>query len=170
MTGGMTEDTMTTTPLPVAQDVRELVEGLLGRAVDAHPAARGVDLKTSRENLAGTYVTDSGGLAAVVLVDLAAAARLGACLGLVAAKTADQAIKDGLLPVRLGENVAEVLNVAASLFNADGTPHLRLASVYGGEVPVPADVAALAKMFAPRLDLELEVAGYGTGGWSVVVR
>ena len=118
-----------TTPLPVAQGVRELVEGLLGRPVEARPATKGVDLTASRENLAGAYVTDRGDLAAAILVDLAAAARLGACLGLVPAKAADQAVRDGLLPVQLGENVAEVLNVAASLFNAEHAPHLRLSGV-----------------------------------------
>jgi hypothetical protein len=158
-----------TTPLPVAQAIRELAEGLLGRAVEVRPAHAGVDLKRNRENLVGAYVTDTGQLRAVVLVDLAAAARVGAALGLAPRSAADDAIKAGLLPVGLGENVAEVLNVAASLFNAEGAPHLRLLAVYGGDAPVPADVAAAAAAFAPRLDLELDVSGYGTGGWSVVL-
>lgn len=161
---------MSVTPLPTAQAMCELVEGLLGRTVEAHPAHRGVDLAKNRENLAGTYVTNEGRTAALILVDLAAAARLGAALGLAPRSAADAAIKDGLLPVQLGENVAEVLNVAASLFNADGAPHLRLAAVYGGDVPAPAEVAAWAKGSGPRLDLELDVAGYGTGGWSVLLR
>ncbi len=161
---------MTVTPLPVPQQVRELVEGLLGRSVEARTVTRGVDLRASRENLVGTYVSDDGHVSAVILVDLAAAARLGAALGLAPRGGADDAVKSGLLPVRLGENVAEVLNVAASLFNADGAPHLRLDSVYGGDMPVPADIATLSKAYSPRLDLELDVAGYGTGTWSVVLR
>ena len=161
---------MSVTPLPSAQAVRELVEGLLGRAVESHSAHQGVDLARNRENLVGTYVTDEGHAAALIMVDLAAAARLGAALGLAPRTAADAAIKGGLLPVQLGENVAEVLNVAASLFNADGAPHLRLASVYGGDVPAPAEVAAWAKSFVPRLDLELDVAGYGTGTWSILLR
>jgi hypothetical protein len=161
---------MTATPLPVAQDVRELVEGLLGRPVEAHPAHKGVDLKQNRENLVGAYVTDDGHVHALVLVDLAAAARLGAALGLAPRTAADDAVKAGLLPVQLGDNVAEVLNVAASLFNAEGAPHLRLLSVYGGDVPAPADVAQWAAAYAPRIDLELDIAGYGAGGWSIVLR
>ena len=58
------------TPLPVAQEVRELVEGLLGRAVESHTAAKGVDLKQNRENLVGVYVTDEGHSVAIILVDL----------------------------------------------------------------------------------------------------
>ncbi len=157
------------TPLPVAQEVRELVEGLLGRPVEARAAHKGVDLKQNRENLVGAYVTDTGQVSALVLVDLAAAARLGAALGLAPRSAADDAVKSGLLPVQLGDNVAEVLNVAASLFNADGAPHLRLLSVYGGDVPAPADVAQWAKAFSPRVDLELDISGYGTGGWSIVL-
>lgn len=159
-----------TTPLPVAQAVRELVEGLLGRSVEVRPARAGVDLKANRENLVGAYVTDVGHVSAVILVDLAAAARMGAALGLAPRSSADDAIRAGLLPVQLGENIGEVLNVAASLFNADGAPHLRLLSVYGGDAPVPADVATAAKAPAPRVDLELDVSGYGTGGWSIVLR
>lgn len=157
-------------PLPVAQEVRELVEGLLGRHVDAYSAHQGVDLKQNRENLVGTYVTDAGQVAALVLVDLACAARLGAALGLAPKSAADDAVKKGILPPQLGENTAEVLNVAASLFNHEGAPHLRLDSVYGGDIPVPADVAQWAKAFSPRIDLELDVNGYGSGIWSVVLR
>ena len=161
---------MTATRLPVAQEVRELVENLLGRGVEAHPAAAGVELdRQHRENLVGAYATDEGCLHALVLVDLAAAARLGAALGLAPRAAADGAVTAGLLPVQFGENVAEVLNVAASLFNTDGAPHLRLLAVYGGDAPVPAEVAAAAKALAPRLDLELDVAGYGTGLWSAVL-
>lgn len=157
-------------PLPVPQDVRELIEGLLGRAVEAHTVTKGVDLKQSRENLAGTYVSDDGHTAALILVDLAAAARLGAALGLTPSRAADDAVRSGILPIPLAENVFEVLNVAASLFNHDGAPHLRLASVYGGDIPAPADIATWSKAFAPRLDLELDISGYGTGTWSIILR
>ena len=57
------------TPLPTQQDVRELVEGLLGRHVDAFGAHEGVKLERNRENLVGTYVTDDGHVNALVLVD-----------------------------------------------------------------------------------------------------
>ena len=69
------------TQLPVAQAVRELVEGLLGRPVGVRPAHAGVDLKKNRENLVGAYVTDVGHLAALVLVDQPLAAHLGAAKG-----------------------------------------------------------------------------------------
>lgn len=157
------------TPLPTQQDVRELVEGLLGRHVDAYGAHEGVKLERNRENLVGTYVTDEGRVNALVMVDVACAARVGAALGLTPKGTADDAVKQGILPVQLGENVAEVLNVAASLFNTDGAPHLRLLSVYGGDIPAPADVVQWSKRFTPRVDLELDVSGYGSGIWSVVI-
>ena len=157
------------TPLPTQQEVRELVEQLLGRRVDTHVAHEGVDLVRNRENLAGTFVTDGGHVNALVMVNVACAARLGAALGLAPRAAADDVIKQGILPVQLGENVAEVLNVAASLFNVEGAPHLRLVNVYGGDVPAPADVVQWSKKFAPRLDLELDVSGYGSGIWSIVV-
>ena len=97
------------TPLPTQQDVRELVEGLLGRHVDAFGAHDGVDLKRNRENLVGTYVSDDGHDSALIMADVACSARVGAALGLAPKSAADDAVHQGILPVQLGEPPADRL-------------------------------------------------------------
>ena len=46
------------------------------------------------------------------------------------ARTAAGAVEEGVLPPTLSENAGEILNVMASLFNAEGAPHVRLDALY----------------------------------------
>jgi hypothetical protein len=66
------------------------------------------------------------------------------------------------------DNVAEVLNVVATAFNVPGTSHVRLAELFGPGELLPADVSTLSDSSAVRLDLTLDVAGYGEARLSVV--
>ena len=57
----------------------------------------------------------------------------------------------------------------ASTLNAPGAPHARLYEMYGPNVSLPADVAALTARTGERLDVVLSIAGYGDVHVSVVV-
>jgi hypothetical protein len=155
------------TPLPNAKEVRDLVEGLLGRDVEVQTGGAMVDPAAGA--LVGTYVDRAMALQAVVLLDLPLAAHVGAAIGLVPAHTSAEAAADGVLPPALAENAAEVLNVIASLFNADGAPHLKLDTVHAPGTPLPADVASWALAYVRRTDLDVEVSGYGGGSFSLLV-
>ncbi|MFP3713997.1 hypothetical protein [Puerhibacterium sp. TATVAM-FAB25] len=154
------------TPLPNAKEVRDLVEGLLGRDVEVQTGGAMVDPAGA---LVGTYVDRTRALQAVVLLDLPLAAHVGAAIGLVPAHASAEAAADGVLPPTLAENAAEVLNVIASLFNADGAPHLKLDTVHAPGAPLPADVASWALAYVRRTDLDVEVSGYGRGSFSLLV-
>src|SRR3546814_7319002 len=73
-----------------------------------------------------SYVDDSLQLAALVVCDLPMSAHAGAAIGLVPPDQALAAIADGALTDALAENLYEVLNIAAAMFNVDGAPHVRL--------------------------------------------
>ena len=159
--------TLESTRLPGRAAIRSLVEDLLGRPVElsdgdpvtAHPA-----------NVVAVYVNDSLGLAAVIVVDLAGAARLGGALGMLPSGGVNDAIDDNDVSGMLQDNCCEVLNVLAATFNVAGAPHVRLYEMYGPEASLPADVAALTARTGERLDVELSIAGYGDVRVSVVVR
>lgn len=156
------------TPLPPARDVRELLEGLLGRGVDVTTGGAMVDPAAGA--LVGVYVDRLLRLRALVLMDVPLAAHVGAALGLVPARTAAEAAELGALPPALAENAGEVLNVTASLFNAEGAPHVRLDTIYEApDQPLPADVAQWVHAYVRRVDLTVEVDGYGAGAWSLLV-
>ena len=57
----------------------------------------------------------------------------------------------------------------ASLFNADGAPHLRLTNVTPPGQALAADAQKLLMAYVPRLDVTMEIPGYGGGALSVVV-
>lgn len=157
------------TPLPAALEVRELLEGLLGRDVEATVGAAAVDPNQHPGAVVGVYVDDNLKLSAVVVVDLALACHAGAAIALIPACTAADAVEQGAITPMLFDNTAEILNVASSLFNADGAPHLRLYETYAPREALPADVATWVLAYVRRLDMELEVAGYGRGRASVLV-
>ncbi|MCL3860896.1 hypothetical protein [Actinotalea sp. K2] len=157
------------TPLPAALEVRELIEGLLGRDVGGTVGTGAVDPAQHPGAVVGVYVDNLLKLKALVVLDMPLAAHVGAAIALIPATGSRAAVEDGLLTPALYDNTAEVLNVAASLFNADGAPHLRLYEAYAPREALPPDVAKWVLAYVQRLDLELEISGYGSGRASVLV-
>lgn len=155
-------------PLPSAMAVRELLEGLIGRDIEVRTGGDHVDPSGPGGAVVALYVTARQQIAALAVVDLPLAAHLGASIALVPAGGAEAAIEDGVLPPALVDNVGEVLNVMASLFNLDGGAHLRLDATYPPGTELPVDVAAWVMAFVARLDLDVTVKGYGSGRLSLL--
>ena len=154
--------------LPVPKEIRDLLTDLLGREVALSPST---PLAPTPKNpcTVGVYVDDSLQVTALVSFDLALSAHAGAALGLVPVAGAEAAIEEGRLSDALQENVYEVLNIAASLFNTEGATHLRLYDVHHAGTPVPPDILAKALTLGRREDLSADVTGYGAGKLSVVI-
>lgn len=156
----------TAVELPTTAAVRGVLEGLLGRDVVPGPGPR-----VTGEDAAGTVAVYTRGAETVGLLafDLAGSAILGAALGLVPRGGAEASVEDGQLSPLLAENVAELCNVMAPLVPVAGGGHGRLASVHGSGEPCPPDVADALRRGAGRMDLVLDVAGYGRGGMSLLL-
>lgn len=160
---------MNATPLPAALEVRELLEGLLGRNVSAIIGTGMVDPGQHPGAVVGVYVDDMLKLRALIVMDLPLACHVGAAIALLPAATAREAADQGLMTPALYDNTAEILNVAASLFNNANAPHVRLYEAHAPRETLPADVAKWVTAYVRRLDMELEVEGYGSGRISVAV-
>ena len=154
--------------LPSTKEVRELWTGLLDRNVSLSPAPPLAPGPRTPCTI-GVYVDDALQVTALVVVDLPLSAHAGAAIGLVPLPGAEAAIADGTLDTMLRENLHEVLNIAASLFNADGATHLRLYAVHHAGLPVPPYVLAHALTLGRREDLAVDVPGYGSGRLSMVL-
>ncbi len=152
--------------MPSRAAVRGLVEDLVGRPVELRDAD---PVPASPTNVVAVYVNDSLAMAAVAVVDLAGAARIGGALGMLPRGGVDDAIDEKDVSGMLRENCYEVLNVMASVFNTPGAQHVRLYEMYGPNASLPADVAALTTRAGERLDVVLSIAGYGDALLSVVV-
>ena len=157
------------TPLPGAMEVREVFEGLLGRDVEVTTGGAMVNPGLPGGALVGIYIDNHLKLGALVLFDLPLAARAGAAIALVPASTADFAIEDRALTPALLDNGAEILNIAGSMFNAEGAPHLKLDCCYAPGEPLPSDVAQWVLAYVRRIDLTLAIKGYGPGQFSALV-
>jgi hypothetical protein len=154
-------------PMPSRHAVRSLVEGLVGRDVDL----KDVDpISPKPTNVVAAYVTDKLQVSVVAVADLEAAARLGGALGMLPKGGVDDAIQEKDLSGLLRDNAYEVLNVLSAVFNVENAPHVRLYQMYGPNGSVPSDVLALSQVIGSRMDLELNVAGYGPGRLSFIAR
>ncbi|MBO1751297.1 hypothetical protein J4G33_05720 [Actinotalea sp. BY-33] len=157
------------TPLPAALEVRELLEGLLGRDVEGTVGTPVVDPHKDPGAVVGVYVDDLLKLRAIVVMEMPLAAYTGAAIALIPARTAQDSVEAGLISPMLFDNTTEILNVGASLFNHDGCPHLRLYETYAPRETLPADIDKWVLAYVQRLDMELDVTGYGKGNISVLV-
>ena len=164
----MSAATTEITPLPNAKDVRDLLEGMLGREVDVTTGGAMVDPGAADGAQVGIYVDRNLGLRALVLADLPLAARAGAAIALMPAGGAEVAIEESALSQALFENAYEILNVMASLFNVGEHPHVKLDGCWAPGDAVPADVAQWVLSYVRRLDLDVDVKGYGPGRLSVL--
>ncbi|MGE5857134.1 MAG: hypothetical protein ACM31K_01455 [Solirubrobacterales bacterium] len=159
---------MISTPVPHAKQVRDLLSDLLGKDVEV-TLADPMKTQPGDKVSVAIYTGDRLQLGAVMIFDLPLSAYLGAALGLVAPGGARAAVEDGELPANLEENLGEVVNIAAALFNVPGAPHLKLHQLLAPGSPLPADVVGVLSGIGGRLDLSVEVPNYGSGRMSVVL-
>ncbi|NLT55569.1 MAG: hypothetical protein GXX79_13615 [Actinomycetales bacterium] len=153
--------------LPSRHAVRTTIEDLVNRPVKMEDS----DILPVRDtSVLAVYVNDRIVTSAVIVLDLAAAARIGGALGMVPPGAVDDAIAEFELTEMLTDCCREVLNVLASVFNVRAAPHVRLYAMYGPGDVIPGDLTALAVVPGERLDVTLSVHGYGEGRLSVVVR
>ena len=155
---------MSTRTLPAPMPVRSLFGDLVGKDVDVSPG----------EPVTGTacvavYVTDRVQMAGLALLDLPLAAYVGGALALLPAGGVADMVDDKQLSELVLENVQEVANVLAGLFNHAGASHVKLYQVHAPGDPLPADVRAAATDLVRRLDLTVAIKGYGTGSLSLVL-
>ena len=155
-----------TTELPPAKDVRDLLEGLLGKDADFSDGAR---LTEAAPAMVGVYVDDQLRMRTLVAMDVALAASVGAAIGLMPVGGVEDAVEDGELLPAQHDNAAEVLNVMAALFNVGDAPHLRLYGYYGPKVAPPDDVSVALTVLGGRVDWTVGVKGYPGGALSIVL-
>lgn len=152
--------------LPVHKEIRELLEDLLGRSVTV-TAAEPVRAEDLSRSLVGVYVDDALRLAAVVAMDVPLAVYSGAAIGLVPPSGAQHSAERRQLPAMLAEHVGGVCGVLGSLLNRDGFTHLRLYQTFLPGQPLPVDAGGYLLGIGDRLDLNVDIGGYGAGRLSL---
>jgi hypothetical protein len=159
--------TTAATHVPVPYEVRTLLEELFGRPVEVKPGPPWAPLNGEPGTFA-LYVDDSLVVRALGVCDVRFSAYAGAAIGLVPPSTARTAITERSLDATLEENLYEVLNICAALYNVVGAAHMKLHQVHQVGAAVVPQVQALSAVLGRRLDLSIDIAGYGTGRLSFV--
>ena len=151
--------------LPNPKHVRDLLESLFGKDVTVSP---GNPVSLNDKPAVAVYVDPTMATTALCLVDISLAAWLAGALALLPKGGLEDAIEEGELSATHLEAVYEVVNIAASMFNGEGVNHSKLYKLYAPGEPLPGDIAGLAVAFN-RIDLAVDVAGYGSGDLSIVM-
>ena len=154
--------------LPAAKDVRDMLTGLIGKDVAVAPGGPVTPTEGTPVSVA-VYVDPHLAVNALCVMDLGASAYTGAALALLPPGGAQDAVEeDHELTGMLVEALHEVVNVLAALFNVPGAPHSKLHRLYAPGEDLPGDIVGMLANFN-RLDLAVEVPGYGKGGISLVL-
>ncbi len=154
--------------LPAAKDVRDMLTGLVGKPVGVAPGAPVTPTPDKPVSVA-VYVDPHMAVNAICVMDLGASAYTGAALALLPPGGAQDAVEeDGELTGMLVEALHEVVNVLSALFNVPGAPHSKLHKLYAPGEDLPGDIEGMLANFN-RLDLAVEVPGYGKGALSLVL-
>jgi hypothetical protein len=154
--------------LPIPKDVRDLFEDLLGRPVTVSPADP-VLAHDVKKMLVSLYADDTLKLAAVVGMDLPLTVYTGAAIGLLPPGGAQDCVADGVITPMVAENVREVCNIMAGLLNREGAGHLKLYQVFLPGEPPPGDANGILLAIGRRIDLSVDVGGYGIGKLAITL-
>lgn len=155
--------------LPPPKLFKDVLDGLLGKDVTLTPRTRKLSSVDAVGGAIALYVDDNNRNRALIGWEVGAAAYAGCAFGLLPAKNAEAVVKDKYLPADIVDCVYEMSNVLSSALEKGENPHLKLLQVYSPAAMAPSEIAKLMYEHFERMDFELDVPGYGTGLFSVVV-
>lgn len=153
--------------LPDAESVLALLDSLLMPDVDVKEAPR--PSKAGAQTVLAVYANEDGPVGALCLCDAAAANYVGAALSLIPFGVAGDNARAGVVEGVIRENLHEVLNVCVNLFGIGSLPRLFLRDMVGPGQDMPADAQPALSSPSSRLDLQVDVCGYGPGQLSLLV-
>jgi hypothetical protein len=154
--------------LPTSKDAKDMLTGLTGKPVTVAPGAPVTPTERSPVSVA-VYVDPQLNVNALCVMDLALSAWTGGALAMLPPGGVQDAVEeDGELSSMLTEALYEVVNVVSALFNVPGAPHSKLHKLFAPGDAIDGDIAGMLAAFN-RLDLQVEVPGYGKGNLSLVI-
>jgi len=143
-----------------------LTDLLMDRRVNVNKSAP-MRLPPPAPFVLATYKSDDGKSAFVCVSDLALASAASAALTLIPPNVAAESVRAGKLSEELSENVREIFNVCAGLFNRPDAPHFVLEEVTVQSKTLSGPLAAAMAKPRARSDFEVSISGYSSGKLSI---
>jgi hypothetical protein len=145
---------------PSAEEVRSVLTTLLGKNVTVRGLPPGKPIAGA---VFAAYGPDDGSVSVVCVGDIGFAASAGAALALMPASAAQESVLKGKLAAPLFENVCEILNVCGQLFNRVPGQRVALRCASDKLPELPPEARGVHAAPTQRLDLSVEITGYGIG-------
>lgn len=145
--------------LPTPEVVAQQLGALLRRPVKATPTT----VKSAASPSFGVYHTGDEQPVAVCGADLSFAAYSAAAFSMIPEETAEETVKAGQLDEGMAEIFGEVLNVASRMFGEYDTRRITLMGKSYSPAPPTPDMVKVIRASREKLDLEIEIEGYGKG-------
>ncbi len=153
--------------LPPLEEIAELLHSLLDMKIAVEPG-QPVQLDQEKPTAVATFVNEAGRVKTVLLCDLEGIIYLGAGMAVMPADLAHEFISSKNIPDNIAEIFQEVINESANLFNKSGKLHLSPGVLKITPDTLPDKVERLISKPGSRLDIKIEVPGYGTGMISLI--
>ena len=155
-------------PFPKADSIRRVIADLLGREVTVTPGDALV-LERATPAVVSDYVTADGRIAAMCITDLRLSNALGAALTMVSVRHVDDAVKQRVVDHQNLDNLAEIVNIMARLFNSADCALLEWNRAHALPGDVPDATTALLKAPRARRDYDVTLEEYGSGKLAILV-
>lgn len=160
-TAGAEAAAVNTIPLPRSDAVVESIKGLLQKELTVSHECVPLELAAPHTVVLGVYVSKDDVPRAFFACDLKFACHAAGALTMLPEDVVKKALSDKLLSSELLENIQEIMNISANLFNNPSTPHLKLKTVIPLlTAPCPEDIKLLLLNPRGRLDMEIVIPGF----------
>lgn len=156
--------------IPAPDAVARLFNDLLGRRVIAKKSAVKQAVTPRSPGVFALYGPTDEQTDGIVFCDVALASFSGAALSLIPAATVQPSVRAGKMADGTFENFSEVMNIARGWFDTPGQPPVKLRRCVASPCELPKDLIAMILKPAERLDLDLEIDGYGAGKMLLIVK
>lgn len=155
-------------PVPRPEAVQDVLHAMVGADVKV-VIEKQPEIDDDAPAILAEFVSDEETVGALCLVDHRAAISLGSALVGVAPEAAQEAIEGYKLDDEAIENVREVVNVLAQLFNSDFTPHVRFRDLHRQPGKLPDGAHALRRKPMAARHYKVSVDKYSAGLVSIML-
>ena len=152
---------------PEVQEVGRMLTFLLGRPVKVVKGSR-IRIGARDQWTAGVFTTKDDSVVGVCATDLPMAVNTGAALSLFPPHKARACIARNAIDAAIWENTLEVYNVASRFFHDMHEGMVQVGASYQKGEDVPLSIRQFMSRSKQRVDLRLNITGYGTGTMALI--
>lgn len=153
--------------VPDTKEVSRMLTFLLGREVKV---AKGSRIRTGARDLwtLGVYVAEDQTVVGVCATDFPLAANSGAALSLFPPHIAKACLDNEKIDESIWENTLEVFNVVSRFFHEAHDGMIQLGSSHKDGSEVPKEIKKFMRRSKRRVDLRVNISGYGSGALALI--